>query len=235
MALCGVITGDIVGSTELPADERRELYDIMRETAQRVEEHFADAIALPVDIFAGDTWQILLSDPPMTLRVAMFYRAIIRSQMTKAPPGTSSAGRDRRMDTRLALAIGPIDFVPAERVSEGEGEAFRLSGRTLKQMSKHVRMGFRCSDAEREQTWNAVAHLLDAIVTGQWTAAKARAVSGALLGWPQQRIAELWPEPIKQATVSNHLREASWPAIEETLQAFESIWRISDYDYSDKK
>jgi hypothetical protein len=216
--VCGVITGDIVGSTDLNPEDRRELYDIMREAGHLVEEHFADAIALPVDIFAGDTWQILVSDPPMTLRVAMFYRSVIRSQMNRD-------GRDRKLDTRLVMAIGPIDFVPAERTSEGEGVAFRLSGRGLKEMKKYVRMSFRCPDDQRQSIWNAVAGLLDAIVYGQWTAARARAVTGALLGWPQDQIAELWPQTIKQASVSKHLRDASWPAVEQTLAIFEPDWR----------
>jgi len=216
--MCGVVTGDIVGSSDLPQNERRALYDTMREAGQLVEEHFAVAIALPVDIFAGDTWQILLSDPPTTLRVATFYRSIIRSQMT-------DEGRDRKLDTRLVMAIGPIDFVPAQRTSEGEGEAFRLSGRGLKDLDKHTRMAFHHADASQARVWDTIARLLDAIITGQWTAARARALTGALLSWTQLEIAELWPDPIRQATVSTHLRDAAWPAIESAIKAFEESWR----------
>jgi hypothetical protein len=217
--ICGVITGDIVGSSELPKDERRELYDIMREAGQLVEEHFADAIALPVDIFAGDTWQVLVIEPAMTLRIAMFYRAIIRSQ-------THPDGKDRKLDTRLVMAIGPIDFVPAERTSEGEGEAFRLSGRGVKELKRYSRMAFRCPDERREQPWNAVAMLLDAVVTHQWTAARAQAMTGGLLGWTQQHIADLWhPRPVRQATVSKHLRDASAPVVADAVAIFEQSWK----------
>jgi hypothetical protein len=222
--VCGVITGDIIGSSDLARDDRRKLYDVMREAGRMVEDYFADAIALPVDIFAGDTWQILVSDPPMTLRIALFYRSIIRSQMVNDPDADPRT-RDRKLDTRLVMAIGPIDFVPAERTSEGEGTAFRLSGRTLKEMKKNVRLAFRCPDERRERVWNTVACLVDAIIVQQWTAARARAVTGALLGWPQEQIAGLWPETIKQATVSTHLREASWPALEDALKAFERDWK----------
>jgi len=41
-----------------------------------------------------------------------------------------------KFDTRMAIAIGTVDFVPDDRVSRGDGHAYRDSGNALEQMMR---------------------------------------------------------------------------------------------------
>ena len=166
---------------------------------------------LDVDIYSGDTWQALILKPHLALRAALFYRACLLS------------GKPA-VDTRLA--IGTVNFVPGKRVSEGDGDAFRLSGRTLESMDRLPRMRFRCQEKQKELAWDTVVQLVDAIVTRHWTQPRSLAMTGALRGWNQKRIAQLWTRPIKQSSVSKHLGSAHWNTIEAAIDAFEDTWNI---------
>ena len=100
--------------------------------------------------------------------------------------------RIRRRCSGEPEAVGRIDFVPGERVSEGDGEAFRLSGRLLQDSAPGQRMRFASSDRPDARLWDIAFGLVDAIISRSWSAKQARAVSGALRGWPAPKTACLW-------------------------------------------
>ena len=122
---------------------------------------------MPVDIFRGDSWQILILDPIRSLRTALFYRASLRAKMDS-----------HQFDTRTSIAIGTIEFVPKDRVSNGDGEAYRHSGACLEKLKKQ-RMWFSFPDNEREEQFNIIVQLIDALAL-RWTDKQALAVTGAL-------------------------------------------------------
>ncbi len=128
------------------------------------------------------------------------------------------------IDTRFAIAIAGVDFVPTAGIEEADGEAFRLSGRKLSEgLRRRQAIGFTCADPDESAQWDIVCHLIDALVRTNWTDNRARAVSGALRGWTGSRTGELWPEPISQQVISRHLVDAGWEAIEPALESFEAI------------
>lgn len=173
-----------------------------------MENQFGTAIPLGADIYGGDTWQMLLSEPKTALRAGLLYRAHLKASMDNT-------------DTRLVIGVGTIDFVPSGRVSEGEGEAFRVSGRLLSEGTSSSRMRF---SAPRHPEWDFIdlaVCLLDALIVRQWTTKRALAITGALRGWTQEKIAGLWNPPIRQQSVVDHLQGAAWEATEQTLDAFE--------------
>jgi len=172
-----------------------------------------DQMPLEVDVFGGDSWQMFLTSPRRALWAALFYRSWLLSSTPS-------------VDTRIAIGIGGVEYVPDRRVSEGQGEAFDISGRLLRSMAKTPLMRFGCPDAARRETWDAVVQLVDYIVATQWTQPRARAVTGALREWKQRDIAALWgARVIRQASVSEHLGKAGWSAINAAVDAFEAAWR----------
>lgn len=203
-----VISGDIVGSSRLGRDARAGLPGVLKQAAAAAREFQGDAIPLDIDVYAGDSWQLLLSRPGAALRAAVFLRAYLLD-------------RADGVDTRIAIAIGGVDFVPGDRVSEGDGEAFRLSGRLLQSGDPARRMQFASERVPDVQVWDVAFALIDAIVTKTWTGKRARAISGALRGWPHARIAGLWTPPVRQPTVARGLEAASWPAVELAIERFE--------------
>jgi hypothetical protein len=209
--LYGVVSGDIVGSSKLDRQAREELYESMQRASSLLSDWLGGAMPLPVDIFGGDSWQVLLTSPEQSLAAALFYRAALRCDS----PG---------VDTRTAVAIGTVDFVPGQTVSAGDGAAFRLSGRLLHEGLGKRRLAFAAEDAPSAGQWDLVFELLDALITANWTEKRARSVAGALRGWTQQAIGQLWEPAIDQATVNRHLKGAGWPAISRAVREFTAFW-----------
>jgi hypothetical protein len=207
-----VITGDVVASSQLALGVRERLLQEMKAASAHLQEVFGLAVPLAVDIYGGDSWQVLVTRPHLALRVGLTFRAHLLASV--APDSRQP------IDTRLAIARGRVDLVPRERVSEGEGSAFRLSGRALERM-RDRRMAFVSDGRSHLDDWDVTVHLLDELMRG-WTARQARAMIGALQGWTQERIAGLWTPCVSQPTVANHLRAARAAAFLRAVEAFET-------------
>ncbi len=208
-----VLSGDVIASSTLPLDTRRHLASILAQATGTLRDALgAAAVPLPVDVYGGDAWQLLLTRPSTSLRAALLLRAILRSELADE--------RGAPVDTRVVIARGGVDFVAEDRVSRSEGEAFRLSGRTLAELGPR-RMAFVPAGRSHLHDWDVVARLLDALVS-DWTAKQARAMVGALQGWRQDRIAALWDPPVSQPTVAGHLRSAHGDTVTAAVAAFEA-------------
>jgi hypothetical protein len=172
-------------------------------------EYCASALPTAPAVFSGDSWQILLDEPMLALRVALFFRASLRAQSPQ-------------LDSRLAIGIGHVTFVPHGDVAKGDGEAFRLSGRLLSVLGdRRMGLAVESADSDKYLGWESAVQLLDVLATSAWTASRARAISGALRGWPQDRIRRLWRPVVSQAAVSKHLSAAHWGVIKDVLGQFE--------------
>jgi len=204
-----VVTGDIVSSSRLSDRERKHLYDVMKQGSSELRQKYPHAVPFDVDIFRGDSWQFLVSDIPNTLRVALFYRLYIRIQMKNVS------------DTRESIGVGKVSFVPETRVSEGAGPAYRISGKGLDGL-KRCRMSLQFED---NTDFNSYAEILtmviDSLVTSL-TSKQALAVYGALQGWSQKDIIDLWDPPITQQAVSDHLNSARWELLKKSIEYIEN-------------
>jgi hypothetical protein len=210
-----VLTGDIVQSTRLSVDQLQKLGQLLGVIGKELSRW--PSVPLPLSQYRGDSWQLLLSDPRQALRVSLYVRASLRSHFEK-----------QRMDTRVAIGIGPIDFLPGNRVTEGNGPAYRLSGAGLSKMGWRRLYIPSAVDINKtglhKRQIDDVQVMLDLVdfIVQHWTPAQATGVLGALRGWTQERIAQEWPvKPITQQGVANHLRRAGWDAVESALKWFE--------------
>jgi len=214
-----VITGDIVPASALSAVEREGLLSEIERASKALQGKFADDVIEPVDVFRGDGWQLIVSRPERAFRVGLFLRAWIRAHL---PQG-------RRLDTRMALAVGRVTSVPANRVTEGEGVAFRASVRALDQLREPLRLALVVPPSAASglaPALEAFAPVFDALVQG-WTQRQARAVLGRLHGATQDAIAHTWPETVTRQAIARHLAKAHWPAMEKALLWWEgSPWRM---------
>jgi len=200
-----VITGDIVDSSKLSKTQRKQLPAQIAKASRDTRDFFGAAVPMEVDVFRGDGWQLIVSEPTASLRVGLFFRACLRT----------AAKRGRGLDTRLAIAIGTVDFV-GDRVSGGDGEAYRLSGRLLEQIPGKQRLQIALPGEAGDDAIAVIVRLIDVIARG-WTGRQAQAVCGALRGWTQEKIAGSWPGKVSQQAVTKHLDAANWPALEEAL------------------
>lgn len=214
--LYAVLSEDIVESRRY-TDLGPAVRDAIKGAYQACSEEFGDAV-LGIDVFRGDSWQVLVRVPGLALRVGLLMRALIRSNAE-----LSGA------DTRLAIGVGAVEFVDEQNLSESQGEAFTLSGEALERlqgggnrMAVALPARWRSHPGERplvsQETLDTMMALLDAICTS-WTAVMAETVAGALRGWTQQRIAE--GRGVAQSTASRMLDRANWAAVAAAVKWWE--------------
>lgn len=211
--IVGILTGDIVSSSEIPGEMRRRLPYFLRSVAQNMRSRYGGAVRHPVDIFRGDSWQLVVVRPEQALRVALDVRCALYS-----------LNPDHPIITRIGIGIGKADFIPKNAVSEGDGPAFRISGQALEEMDRNQRLAIRIAEPNESGECRALpvlATLMDTIA-GRWTAKQSMAVSGALRALTQEQIGSAWkPNPITQQAVAQHLESAGWNAIHTGVDFFE--------------
>jgi len=205
-----VITGDIVDSSKLPKAQRQALPAFIAKASRETCKAFPKLVPLAADVFRGDGWQLLVTDIVQSLRVGLFFRACLRT----------AAERGRGLDTRMAIGLGRVDFV-RERVSQGDGDAYRLSGRELEAMPRRQYLRLVLPVEKKVEALTVIVRLIDVLARG-WTGKQALAIRGALRGWTQEKIAKEWPEAISQQAVTKHLDGAQWSALEEALTYVEN-------------
>ncbi|MGI5819088.1 MAG: hypothetical protein ACOX9R_13445 [Armatimonadota bacterium] len=225
--LYAVLSGDIVGSSRF-MDSGPTVRDAITSAYRACAEAFEDALGgLPkVDVFAGDSWQMLVRSPAAALSVALCMRALIRSneQLPEA-------------DTRIAIGIGTVEFIEQDRLSQSQGEAFTLSGEALDglpdrgpQIAVALPERWRRHTDEQlldpQETLDTMMVLLDWIC-GDWSAASANAIAGALRGLTQTQIAEV--TGVSQPAVSKSLNGGGWVQVKRVVDWWEAFlspeWR----------
>ncbi len=206
-----VLTGDIVGSSGLCPVDHRKVIDVVKSVANV----FPDAVIGGVDVFSGDSWQMLVSDCGISLRIALYLRASLKRE------------KDLSVDSRISIAWGEVDMaqVNRERISESTGELFTLSGRRLAELKKASLM---CFSALHDDYLSAAVGgslgLIDVLVQ-QWSWEQARAVVAALTGKTQVAIAAEFG--VGQSSINKSLQAAHWMEIANTLNGLDRILKIT--------
>ena len=193
MALC-VLTGDIVGSTDLTAAEMDTVHAVLA----RVRDTIGPDAAL-LDTYRGDGWQLSLAPEGSALRYALYVRASLTAE-------------DDKFATRIALAEGGHPFDPANTTS---GPYIR-SGRCLDAMPKEALMAHAAGGARHAAT------LLADQISRTWTTPQAKAIQPFLLGASdvtQKAVAENLS--ISRQAVGQALDAAGYHPIRRALAALE--------------
>lgn len=215
--LHAVATGDIVGSSDLPADRRRQLPDRLRSAYDAVQQTAPKALPYDLAITGGDGWQCYVHDPAMALARLVHFWTLLYAQ---------------GLPSRMALVVDTINFVSAENLNESDSRAFRRSGRLLSQLDDE--RWFDCAIPDESSTAHylatgSIGELIDFFFQ-QWTEAQAQAIAGMVgtIGTEheitQEKIAEQWtPEPVTRQAVNHHLKRAHWNRVERTASRFEHL------------
>ncbi|MBC2715307.1 MAG: hypothetical protein HF978_08370 [Desulfobacteraceae bacterium] len=210
-----IITGDFIGFSDLPVEVRQGMYFILKKCGVALSEIFPGIMPYEVDVFRGDGCQILLTDPVFSLRAALYFRAYIKAH---SPEKNS----EQKIDSRLAIGVGSIDYVPDRRVSAGDGPAFRVSGKMIEQMisPKSGTMRFAMSGFDEALLLDGIVRMTGALAD-HWTDKQSLAMTGALQKWTRKQIGGLWKDAVSPQAVGKHLERANWYAVDHGLRVFE--------------
>lgn len=208
--MVAVITGDIVQSSKMDREQRHQLLSALQKMFSEL-----DKYTEATEIYRGDSFQILLSQPEKALLLAMLLRAGFR----KIPHRQDAQAQ--YADARIAIGIGDISD-RAGSLGMSDGEAFRLSGRALDEMSRRQRLIISTLWPDINEEMEVACALSEAIVS-RWTHAQAGIIYSYLLsGKTQQALAKEFG--ITQGAVSQRLSDAgNIDAIRKFLQRFEKL------------
>lgn len=185
MKIGAIITGDIVDSTKMVAEERNSLLCIL----QSLPELLSTLTKFDLEIFRGDSFQIKVLNTVDSLKAALAIRAHIRSH--------KFAKYKRQWDARLSIGIGKVEYENAT-LATSDGEAYRLSGKALDSIGKR-RLIIETPWEEVNKELNVSTAFADDIVSG-WTQSQSRvmfqnitsdinhAEIGCLLGITRQMV-----------------------------------------------
>ncbi|MDH6354530.1 hypothetical protein M2132_000858 [Dysgonomonas sp. PH5-45] len=164
MSWIGVITGDIVDSTRiLEAGGREKLLATLKNTIADIN---ADEKLgkVTMEIYRGDSFQCIVEYPKSSLYIAILIRASLISH---------SEG-DIRWDARMGIGVGKGEFI-AEKVTESDGEAFRLSGQAFDNLGRNHRIAILTPDEDFNKELRVSTAFADDIMSG-WTATQASVI-----------------------------------------------------------
>jgi hypothetical protein len=107
----GVITADIVHSSQISAEKRKVLLD----TLKKVEKDLQKFCEIHIEVYRGDSFQVLVNEAGKVVLCAVLIRAMLKS---------------KSWDARMSIGIGDVSYLN-EHVTQSDGEAFWLSGRNF--------------------------------------------------------------------------------------------------------
>lgn len=207
-----VITGDIVRSREM--GDLQALLQVLKEAVVEIEKELDTLIKL--ELYRGDSFQILIDRPEQAIKIAVLLRSKLRSATKSLEGYITDTSLEKLWDARVAVGIGKVNK-PAPKVVESTGEAFELSGRQLDKLKgSQDRISFKSSWEDLNHQLEVLAKLTDAIIS-RWTLNSSEAVYSYLLfGETQQQIA--MKLKISQPAVHKRLTIANIDAIDGLLK-----------------
>lgn len=118
----GVITGDLVNSTNIAVEWRQTVVDALNACVT----DFSPLTPIKIEMYRGDSFQVVVDNPELSLTIAIAIRAKLRA---------STPEKKEIWDARISVGIGDVSF-ESDNIVTSDGEAFRLSGRAFDAMGK---------------------------------------------------------------------------------------------------
>ncbi len=213
-----VLTGDLIDSTELDSERRENARNLVLGSVGKLDDWSRKKVVRgKPEVFRGDQWQALLSQPKFAFRAALYVRARLIAT---------------GCDTRISIAIGAVDRISRTSISRSDGDAFVRSGHGLDEMK-----------TDSELAISLPGNMQD---SGRWLSAVAELSGAILIGWRKKRrqaeVVSLAIDPgdlnqqeigkrlgTSHQSVSKTLKAARWNALEAAIKAFEGFdWKNID-------
>jgi len=217
-AIYAVITGDIVGSTNLTTEQLASLRKTLHETVRNFNRN-EDRVLKGPEFFRGDSWQVLLNKPGFALNLTLLIQANLIEKLN--------------VQTRAAIGIGPITSMD-KTLATSVGEAFTLSGHALENITGNVRLsGALPGSAGPLRRWfPAILHICGGLASS-WTRRQAEAM-GLWLSLVQpthEAIAQRLKPSVTKQSVGDILTSANWHYLYEAMNAF----HMTDWQFLSQK
>ena len=161
----GIITGDLVNSTSIAAECRHIVIDCLNAVVR----DFSLESPMKLEMFRGDSFQVVVDSVQQTMTVAIALRAKLKA---------STPDKMDAWDARVSAGIGAVSY-ESDNIVTSDGEAFRLSGRAFDNLGKK-RLALATPSPELNEQAELNTRFADDIVS-TLTKGQARVVYHSLL------------------------------------------------------
>ncbi|MCR5180939.1 MAG: hypothetical protein K6C30_06970 [Bacteroidaceae bacterium] len=161
----GVLTGDLINSTNIAVEWRQRVVDALNACVT----DFLPQSPVKIEMYRGDSFQVVVDNPELSLAVAVALRAKLRA---------STPAKKDIWDARISVGIGEVSF-ESDNIVTSDGEAFRLSGRTFDAMGKK-KLTITTPWSELNNAMELVTRFADDVVSS-WTVKQAIVAYHSLL------------------------------------------------------
>ena len=212
-----VMTGDIIGSTRLTERFGSSWVDDLRDSLDYLKKNSL----VPPSIFRGDSFQIATSNPDSAIKDAIILRLKLISSLKVDETYP-------RLDARIAIGLGKIDYLPTGKdnynIGEMSGEAFRNSGQLLDRNLKGdrnliVKTPWPEVDAEMDIHCLVVDRLIS-----KWTTKQCAAVMYKLDDYNLKEIGEKLN--ISFSAVGRRLKKTDYDIVVRIVERYSEMIKI---------
>lgn len=218
MDYIAVITGDIVHSRMLDNNQKNSLLKCLKKAFSLIAERFLDIEKMPVlEFFRGDSFQAIIGNPAMALRIAILLRAKLRSEVM-----TSEDGQKRSQEARIGIGIGEMTY-QAKKTVISDGPAFVSSGLALDKLTgKNTKLYIITPDDAFNEQFDLYLTLAETIISG-WTATQAEAAYYYLLETDKNQTELTKLMNIDQSSLSRRIQSGHIEEIRLLCERFEKL------------
>lgn len=115
-----------------------------------------------MELYRGDSFQLLVDNPREAMKIAILLRAGLISHTPTKDGGL--------WDARIAVGLGIVDFI-SDKIVTSDGQAFSYSGSQLDSIGKH-RLAVKTPWGEVNEELEVSTAFVDDIITG-WSTKQA--------------------------------------------------------------
>lgn len=215
-----IITGDIIGSSQLAAAQRQErLNALLIELFSTLKSVWRQQDMLRTEFVQGDAFQVYLKADAEGMRAALLIKSFFLAQ--------DKVSTGYRFDCRLSIGVEAISLLHPDSLAQSGGLAFDYSGRGLKNITRTgPQFWFKSGNSALNKAMAMGLALIDEIIR-RWTPLQSQAIVLSLTypaqtnEWLAGRIG------ITRSAYSQRLRQAGWSAIQQLLEYYLSTVNLS--------
>lgn len=208
-----VITGDIIGSSKLPQEQRQQrLNKLLEGLFAAIQTIWPQGGSAKAEIIQGDSFQLYFPNDEEAIRAALLIKCFCLSQ--------EKVSRTYRINCRLSIAVGIVSFLHPDSLAKSGGPVFDYSGRGLKQISRtNPQLVFESTETTWAKAVNMGVALADELID-RCTPSQSQALFWKL-AYPQQNQEWLARQlGIGRSAYSQRLKQAGWAALDILLRYY---------------
>lgn len=207
MKTIGIITADIIESTDIDFKQKESVFNSFNEGLEQIKKVYH----IKYEWYRGDSLQVKVEDVNNSLRIALMIKFWIKS---------FEKDNKKSFDARLSLGIGSEEYNKSE-LSLSDGEAFRISGRNLDSI-KNSKQSLIIDSNDTNKNFLLIESLLLNTIIDNVTVIQAKVLFYKLNKYIEEEIASKLG--LAQSTINQHSNSGNWNIFAKYLLYFEKLY-----------